>query len=241
MDIGKSFSYPFEDNKWLSKLIIGALVSIVPILNFAWAGYLIDLLKNVINKAAEPLPEWTDFGGKFMKGLLIWVAGLIYALPVICLSTIFFTTAGISMGSIAEGNTADTVMNSFGAIFSGVGIFLTCLIVLYGLLLSFFYPAMLIHFSRSETFGSLFQIGSIIKVATSKLSPYLTAWLIGIVAAVVVGLVVGLVSAVVGIIPCIGWLVAWVLSGLTTVYISVIWAHLFGQVASQEPSMAIVN
>jgi len=60
MDIGKSFSYPFEDNKWLSKLIIGALVSIVPILNFAWAGYLIDLLKNVINKAAEPLPEWTD-------------------------------------------------------------------------------------------------------------------------------------------------------------------------------------
>jgi hypothetical protein len=237
MDIGKSFSYPFEDNKWLSKLIIGALVSIVPILNFAWAGYLIDLLKNVINKAAEPLPEWTDFGGKFMKGLLIWVAGLIYALPVICLSTIFITTASITLSSLTEGDT----VNTLGSAFSGVGILLACLAVLYGLLLSFFYPAMLIHFSRKETFGSLFEIGAIIKVATSNLSPYLTAWLIGIVAAVVVGLVVGLVSAVVGIIPCIGWLVAWVLSGLTTVYISVIWAHLFGQVASQEPSMAIVN
>ncbi len=240
MDIGKSFSYPFEDNKWLSKLIIGALVSIVPILNFAWAGYLIDLLKNVINKAAEPLPEWTDFGGKFMKGLLIWVAGLIYALPVICLSTIFITTAGLSLGSVTEGDTAEHARIP-GAISRALAYFLTCLIVLYGLLLSFFYPAMLIHFSRKETFGSLFEIGAIIKVATSNLSPYLTAWLIGIVAAIVVGLVIGLVSAVLGIIPCIGWIIAWVLSGLTTVYVSAIWAHLFGQVASQEPSMAIVS
>jgi hypothetical protein len=222
MDIGKSFSYPFEDNKWMSKLIIGALVSIVPILNFAWAGYLVDLVKNVMNRQVEPLPEWTDFGNKFMKGLLIWVAGLIYALPVICLSTIFITTASLTLSSLTEGDT----VNTLGSAFSGIGILLACLAVLYGLVLSFFYPAMIIHFSHKETFGSLFEIGAIVKVATSRLSPYLTAWLIGIVAAIVVSLVIGLVSGVLSFIPCLGWLIAWVLGGLSGVYITAIWAPL---------------
>jgi hypothetical protein len=218
-------------------LIIGALVSIVPILNFAWAGYLVDLVKNVMNRAAEPLPEWTEFGDKFMKGLYIWVAGLIYALPAICLGTIFFTTLGVTAGSLTEGDYG----NTFGSIFSGVGILLTCLIVLYGLVLSFFYPAMIIHFAHKESFGSLFEIGAIIKVATSRLSPYLTAWLIGIVAAIVVSLVIGLVSAALSIIPCVGWILAWVLGGLSGVYITAIWGHLFGQVAAEDASMAVVS
>lgn len=236
MNIGKSFSYPFEDNKWLSKLFIGALVSIVPILNFAWAGYLVDLVKNVMNRSVEPLPEWTEFGDKFMKGLLIWVAGLIYALPVICLGTIFGATAGVSLGSVTE----DTA-NTLGSIFSGVGIIFACLMVLYGLVLSFFYPAMIIHFSRKENFASLFEIGEIIRVATSKLSPYLTAWLIGIVAAIVVSVVVGLIAGVLSIIPCIGWLIAWVIGGLSGVYITAVWGHLFGQVAAEDTMTAIVS
>ena len=236
MDIGKSFSYPFQDNKWLSKLIIGALVSIVPILNFAWAGYLVDLVKNVMNQAVEPLPEWTDFGNKFMKGLYIWVAGLIYALPAICLATIFFTTLGVSLSSVTE----DTA-NTLGSVFSGVGILLTCLIVLYSLVLSFFYPAMIIHFSQKEAFGSLFEIGAIIKVATSKLSPYLTAWLIGIVAAIIVGIVIGLVSAVLGFIPCVGWILAWIVGGLAGVYTTAVWGHLFGQVAAEDQSAVIAS
>jgi hypothetical protein len=237
MDIGKSFSYPFQDNKWLSKLFIGALVSIVPILNFAWAGYLVDLVKNVMNRAAEPLPEWTEFGDKFMKGLLIWVAGLIYALPAICLGTIFFTTAGLTLGSVTQGDYANTV----GSIFSGVGILLTCLIVLYGLLLSFFYPAMIVHFAGKETFGSLFEVGAIIKFASSNLSKYLTAWLIGIVAAIVVGIVLGLVSTVLGIIPCLGWILAWIVGGIGGVYITTIWGHLFGQVAAEGSPMTVVS
>jgi hypothetical protein len=237
MDIGKSFSYPFQDNKWMSKLIIGALVSIVPILNFAWAGYLVDLVKNVMNREAEPLPEWTEFGEKFMKGLLIWVAGLIYALPVICLSTIFITTASLTLSSFTEGDSANTI----GSAFSGVGILLACLAVLYGLALSFFYPAMIIHFSRKESFGSLFEIGAIIKVATSKLSPYLTAWLIGIVAAVVVSLVIGIVGAALNVIPCLGQIAAWVLGAVAGVYTTAVWGYLFGQVAAESPSSAIIS
>ena len=38
MDIGKSFSYPFEDKEWISKLGLGAVITIVPVLNLAWSG-----------------------------------------------------------------------------------------------------------------------------------------------------------------------------------------------------------
>ena len=38
MDVGKSVGYVFEDQKWTNKLLIGMLVSIVPIVNFALFG-----------------------------------------------------------------------------------------------------------------------------------------------------------------------------------------------------------
>jgi hypothetical protein len=62
MNIGKAFNFIFEDDKWLSKSVIGAIVAAVPIVNFAWGGYLIELLNNVMNDEQEPLPAWSDFG-----------------------------------------------------------------------------------------------------------------------------------------------------------------------------------
>lgn len=237
MDIGKSFTYPFEDKNWLSKLIIGALVSIVPILNFAWAGYVVDLVKNVMNKTDEPLPEWTEFGEKFMKGLYIFVAALVYALPVLCLLTVFAITTGTTITRIINYETWNTVET----LFTGVGLVLSCLIVLYSILLSFFYPAMLLHFAQKETFGSLFEIGSIFRTATNNLSKYLVAWLIGIVAALLVGILVGMASAVLRFIPCFGRTLGIIVSGLAGVYLSTIWGHLFGQVGSESQSLVKVE
>ncbi len=80
MEIGKSFSYPFEDNQWISKLGLGALISLVPILNFAWIGYTVGE-KNPIAGEPWPLPDWSDLGKKFMDGLFFAIAMLIYSLP----------------------------------------------------------------------------------------------------------------------------------------------------------------
>jgi hypothetical protein len=69
----------------MSKLFIGALISAIPILNFAWTGYTVDIFRNVSKRVSTPLPDWSDFGDKFLKGLQIWAAGIIYLLPVIIL------------------------------------------------------------------------------------------------------------------------------------------------------------
>ena len=58
MDYGKSFSYALEDNDWPTKLGIGALVSIVPILSFAATGYMVQITRNVMDQKPDLLPDW---------------------------------------------------------------------------------------------------------------------------------------------------------------------------------------
>ena len=229
MDIGKAFSFPFEDDEWLTKLVLGAVVSAVPILNFAWTGYTVDILKNVIDRHAQPLPDWSDFGDKFVKGFFISVAGLIYSLPAIILACL---PLGLLVIPVSSEINAESVSQPevFASIFTGVGIVLICLLVLYLLVFSFFYPAVFIHFARKGTFGSCFEISEIIKIVSQNTSKYLTAWLVSIVGAIVVGIIVSVLSVVLSPIICIGWLLTWVVSALAGVYLFVIYAHLFGQV-----------
>lgn len=81
MDIGKSITYPFEDKEWAKKLLLGIIISIVPILNFAWIGYMLRTMRNVYDGAETLLPDWSEFGDKFVKGLLVSIASFIYSLP----------------------------------------------------------------------------------------------------------------------------------------------------------------
>jgi hypothetical protein len=227
MDIGKSFSYVFEDEDWLTKLGIGALVTIVPILNFAWFGYGIDIIRNVVRGDPRPLPRWDNFGDKFMDGLYIAIASLIYTLPALVVLVggiiLWFVPVSVATDSDTQG-----ILAGLGGV---VFIALTCLSILYFLAYSFFYPAMLIHYSRNSTFGALFQVREIIRLATSNLGQYATAWLIVIAAGLVAGLIAGIVSGALSFIVCLGWILSLVVSGLAGVWIGAVLHHLYGQIA----------
>jgi hypothetical protein len=236
MDIGKSFSYPFEDDEWLTKLFLGAIVSAVPILNFAWTGYTVDIMRNVIDGVSMPMPAWSDFGDKFVKGFLVWAAGFIYTLPALiiaCLPLGFL----IIPATMESSNTTETLIS----VFTGIGILFLCLLVLYLLAFSFFFPAVYINFARKGTFGSCFEISEIIKIVSQNTRKYLTAWLVSIVGAIVVGIIVMIVSLVLAIIPCIGWLITWVISALSSVYIFTLYSHLFGQVVAVDTTSVVTT
>jgi len=233
MNIGKAFSFPFEDDEWLTKLLLGAVVSAVPILNFAWTGYTVDILKNVTDGYSRPMPDWSDFGDKFVKGFFIWLAGFIYTLPAIIISCLPLGLLIIPASSeiSTEGfYQSDALLSAI----TGVGLIFLCLLVLYLLAFSFYFPAVLIHFAQKGTFGSCFEIGAIIKIVSKNTSKYLTAWLVSIVGAVVVGIIISFTSIILGFIICIGWLLAWVISALASVYLFAVYAHLFGQVVAEE-------
>jgi hypothetical protein len=175
------------------------------------------------------MPDWSDFGDKFVKGFFIWAAGFIYTLPAMIIACLPLGLL-ILPASMESSNTTETLFS----IFTGVGILFLCLLVFYLLAFSFYFPAVYINFARKGTFGSCFEISEIIKIVSENTSKYLTAWLVSIVGAIVVGILVMIVSGVLAIIFCIGWVLSWVISSLASVYLFAIFAHLFGQVVAKD-------
>ena len=84
-------------------------------------------------------------------------------------------------------------------------------------------------FTREGTFASCFKFREVFDLISQNSASFLTAWGVSLLASLGVGLVVGLVNTFVGWIPCIGWIVGLGLSLGSGVYITAVYAHLFGQ------------
>jgi hypothetical protein len=235
MDVGKSIGYVFEDKKWTNKLLIGMLVSIVPIINFALFGWVIDIMRNVSRREPQPLPGWDDFGDKFVKGAILFVVSLIYSLPALLIMCpmIFLPFTRGDFGR--EGQQA------VASLFVGTTLALSCVLVLYGLLLSFLMPAILLNFARKGTFSACFEFGEIWRIMSKNLGDYIVAWLIIIVVSIAVSFVLGIVGTVLAFIPCCGWILAWILFGVAGVYIAAVSGHLFGQIGAEPPDQSLTT
>lgn len=232
MDVGKSIGYVFEDPKWTNKLLLSVVVAIIPIVNFAYLGYLTIIMRNVFDHNPQPLPEWDNFADKFVRGAILFLASLIYSLPLLLLLCPLVFLPFLRSG--AEGRSAVT------GIFAGSMILVSCGLMIYGLILSFFVPAINLNFARKNTFGACFEFSEIWRIMSKNLGDYSVAWLITIVIGVAASFVMGIIGGILFIIPCIGWIAGWVLISLTSVWIGTVYAHLFGQVGAEPPGQAIV-
>jgi hypothetical protein len=228
VNIEKSFSFPFEDKEWTSKLGLGAAIALVPILNFAWYGYMVGIIRNVMNEVTEPLPTWDDFGKRFTDGLILFAAGIIYALPIfllVCLPLSVLAFSGVLSGVRDMEDAARTIAGAGGALFVGV----LCIAGLYGLLLSILHPAILVMFAREGTFASCFKVREALDMISRHAGPFFIAWAMGLAASLGVGMIVAFANAIISWIPCVGWIVGLGLSALSGVYIAAVYGHLFGQ------------
>lgn len=228
MDIEKSFRYPFDDQQWSSKLGLGAVISMVPILNFAWSGYMVAVLRNVMNNVSEPLPNWDDLGKKFTDGLILFAASLVYMSPVliaICLPMSIMVVPAILSGNQDLQGISDAIAGAGGVLF----LCLLCVFLVYGLAMSILYPAIMVLFAREGTFASCFKLREAFDLISRNAAAFFTAWGISILASFVVSFAVGILQMVLNLIPCIGQLVSFVLTIGIVVYTSLVYAHLFGQ------------
>ena len=234
MDVGKSIGYVFEDKNWTNKLLIGMLVSIVPIINFALLGWVIDIMRNVSRREPLPLPEWSDFGDKFVKGAILFVVGLIYSLPALII------TCPLLFVPFTRGDFGRDGQQALGSLIVGTALLFTCAIAIYALLLSFLMPAIYLNFARKGTFSACFELGAIWRIMSKNLGDYIVAWLIIIVVGIAASFLIGIVGGVLAFIPCCGWILAWILFGVTTVWILAVFGHLFGQIGAEPPDQSIV-
>jgi hypothetical protein len=228
VDLQKPFSYEFDDKEWLTKLGLGALISLVPILNFAIAGYAVQLIRNVAAGVAEPLPNWDDLGGKWRDGLLLALAAFVYAIPVfvfLCLPLSLLITSGIV-------STDDNLKGVATSLVAVGGVALLCffgLLVLYALFLSIIRPIIMVVFSRDRTFASCFRFGEFMRILTTQPGPFFTTWAVIVLAGLAVSIMVGFVTLVIGWVPLIGWLVSVILPVAAAMYLVAADGHILGQ------------
>jgi hypothetical protein len=230
MNLEKVFTYPFEDKQWASKIGLGALISIVPILNFTWIGYIIELIRRVIKGDPLPLPGWDDLGKKFMEGLILFLAGLVYALPVILLIGVMLVIWLPTM--LAGNNSAQSVTNALIASGSVISLGLICVLILYGLALSVAFPSIYVEYALKGTFASCFDFNAIFARIKKNAGAFFTAWGVYLGISIGASIAAGIVGAAIGWIPCLGQLLGFLVGLAASLYVQLVYAHLFGQYGS---------
>jgi hypothetical protein len=225
MDINKAVRFVPEDKQWLSKLLIGVLLSVLSFLiipGLILEGYVVKIIRQVMNGQRDGLPEWDDWGGLLRDGFFVAVAQLIYTLPFLILMIIGIATTG---GLASLSGSEDVA----GAIATGGVLLMLCLVFLFIVVLLFLSPAILIQYAIKDDFGACFRFGEVFDIIRNHMADILITLLVTIAAVVVITLVTGVLS----LIPCLGWIAAFLISLAIGPYIGFLTGHLYGQIAAK--------
>jgi hypothetical protein len=213
MDFGQAFTFVFDDEDWIKKIGIGGLLSLIPIIGwFLVLGWGVEITKRVINKDAEVLPDWDDFGGYLTRGFLAFVVAFVYTLPITILSG-----CGGGLTVFADTYDEDFLRNAVWVVTSC----LSCLSFIYGIVAYLILPAAIANYAVTNELGEAFKLGEIYAMVRDNLGTYGMVLLGGIVAGLVSGL--GLIACVIGVL-------------FTAVYAMAINGHLWGQAYSVSKS-----
>jgi hypothetical protein len=99
------------------------------------------------------------------------------------------------------------------------------------------FPAIYIEYINKGTFGACFNFKEIFAMIGRNAGAFFTAWGIYLGTSIGVGIVAGIVGTLIGWIPCIGQLVVLVISLASTVYVLLVFAHLFGQFGAMDAAI----
>jgi hypothetical protein len=225
MDVSKSFRFVKDDSQWLSKLLIGVLMSVLSFLilpALILQGYVVKIIRHVMGGDGDNLPEWDDYGKLLKDGFFVTVAELVYTLPFIILMIVGFAATG-GMAAMA-----DRGSDLAGLMASGVGLVMFCLSILFVAVLLFLMPAIMIQYAIKDDFGALFRFGEVFDIVRNHIADILIVFLVSVVATMALSLVIGVIAITIILIP-----VAIILGLALTPYIQYVTGHLYGQIAAK--------
>ncbi len=217
VDIGRAFKAPFADPDWVKKTLLGWVWFLLFFTAPAVYGAAIEYVASVA-RGDERLPEWNDFGGKWVKGFLAGLAAFIYFLPVIVIGAILVVPVALSAQTDANGLT--------GLLAGGMCLF-WIVAAIYTVAVSVLFYAALVNYAMKGHFGAFFEVGEII--AKVKVPGYWMAWLFAIVISFAASAVTSVLSATyIGV----------VLLGAVIYLEAMMISHLFGQWATDAYGLA---
>jgi len=230
IDIGKAFSHMFEDEDWTTKTIVGAVLSIIPIVNFIVIGYELRLIRNVSKGEARPMPGWEDMGDLFTEGLQLGLARIVITLPIVVIVVfpMFAFIFSIFFLPLFAGSASEAEIERMIGAFMGLGMLgmFGCIGVgmLFSLLLGFVLPSVTANFSRKRTFVSCFEAGEILGFIRRNFSNYFMVW----IASILAGVLFSFIYLFINFIPCVGSLLAIPASAAGIFFIYMVSGHALG-------------
>jgi len=191
---------PFQD---LKKLLIGIIISIIPIVNLIAVGYSLRAANTVLKKKADyKLPEWNQFWDLFVKGISGAVIGILYALPALIIFIAIIGTAITDMISTNMLSTSDAFIQLFASN-AGAIIIALILMIIAGVLT----PLAVLNYVKYNKFSAAFNF----KEVFSKINfNYIITF-------VLVAIYTGILTYILAYIPYIGTGIAYFI-GMITMY-----------------------
>jgi len=213
MDFGKAVSFVFEDEKWIGKILLGALITLIPIFGqLALFGYAIAVLRNVKAGDPRPLPLWENLGQYFMDGLMFWIVSFIYSIPML-----IFLCPVMLIGPIVDSLDNQDLAGTLAAVVSICG---GCPTALYGILLWLLTPVLQIYYAKTGELGACLKFREVFRYLFDNIGSI-----------VVSQLVVGLATMI--LVPMVSVFTLGLLALPATVWLTVASSHLYGQISRQ--------
>jgi hypothetical protein len=211
MDLGRAFSYVFDDDQWLTVILLGGLLFIVPIFGqIVLLGFMLAAARNVMQGSPNPLPRWDNLGDKFVQGLYALAIQIVYALPIM-IPVILLSCVAAAMGAAADSEAAAaTIVSLF--------LCLMPILIIGGIILQILGFAATLRYLQTGAFGSAMQFGEVIGMVRSDIGGWVVLWLLYLLCSIVAS--AGSIAFGVGVL-------------FTTVYSQAVFGHLFGQKARQ--------
>ncbi len=178
IDWGKGFTLLFEDKEWVGKTLIGGIFILLSFLLIGIPfilGYLLELVKNIIERKEQVLPEWENLGEKFTRGLVFLVILIIFSLLFgVIIGVLFFIPC---LGWIAG--------------------------ILVGILFYFVYPFLVCEYAVTNSFSAVFNFERMFNFIGNQIVNLIIAILLSFVIGIIGGL--GIILLIIGVIFTYFW------------------------------------
>lgn len=205
MDLVRAIKFPFDDENWITKVVVGTLLSLIPFVNM---GYQIGVARNVIRNRTHPLPGTDEVGQVVLDGVMGTIAALIYMLPVVLAACVIGAFASL-IGDSDVG----------GLMVICLALLVALALMIYAIPAAAMYWIGVMRYAESGNFSEFMQFGSLLREARQH---------IGILVMLLLYcLAIGLIGAVVSplfVVTCIG-------APLLGFWGQVASGHLIGQAA----------